>query len=113
MNDTPSCGYPFVPAVLPPGTPQRGVPTGAGASGAHAGGGIVKFPAGKYLSGPLTLHSRINLRLDDGRPFGAAGARCVSRGGHTNAQTFTAANDATDLEFGGHARLMVKVSSAR
>src|ERR1041385_8726495 len=31
-----------------------------------AGGGIVEFPAGKYLSGPITLRSRINLRLDEG-----------------------------------------------
>ncbi|HEU6449265.1 MAG TPA: glycosyl hydrolase family 28-related protein, partial [Verrucomicrobiae bacterium] len=31
-----------------------------------AGGGIIEFSAGKYLSGPLTLKSHINLRLDDG-----------------------------------------------
>ena len=29
-----------------------------------AGGGIVEIPAGNYLSGPVTLFSRINLRVD-------------------------------------------------
>lgn len=65
-----------------------------------ADGGIVEFPAGKYLSGPLTLRSRINLRLD-------AGARLMMLplgtypGGRTNAPTFITANDATDLEISG------------
>ncbi len=65
-----------------------------------AGGGIVEFPAGQYLSGPLTLRSRINLRLDDGArlmmlPLGQY------PGGRTNAPTFITANDATDLEISG------------
>jgi len=67
---------------------------------AAAGGGIVEFPAGNYLSGPLTLRSRINLRLDAGSrllmlPLGAY------PGGDTNAPTFITANDATDLEISG------------
>lgn len=65
-----------------------------------AEGGVVEFPAGKYLSGPLTLPSRINLRLDDGArlmmlPLG------TYPGGRTNATTFITANDATDLEISG------------
>ncbi len=31
-----------------------------------AGGGIVLIPAGKFLTGPITLASRINLHLDNG-----------------------------------------------
>jgi polygalacturonase len=65
-----------------------------------AGGGVVEFPAGEYLSGPLKLASRINLHLE-------AGARLMmlplgrSPGGYTNAQTFITANRATDLEISG------------
>jgi polygalacturonase len=65
-----------------------------------AGGGVVEFSAGKYLSGPITLLSRINLRLDEGAvlqmlPLGRY------PGGETNAQTFINANGATDLELSG------------
>ncbi len=64
-----------------------------------AGGGVVEFPAGKYLSGPLTLGSRINLRLD-------AGARLVmlplgKYPGGANPPTFIVATDQTDLEISG------------
>jgi polygalacturonase len=31
----------------------------------HAGGGTVEVPAGVFLSGPIHLYSKINLRLDD------------------------------------------------
>ena len=31
-----------------------------------AGGGIVEIPAGTFLSGPLTLSSKINLQIDSG-----------------------------------------------
>lgn len=65
-----------------------------------AGGGIVEFPPGQYLSGPIRLLSRINLRLDEGAvlrmlPLG------VYPGGRTNAPTFISANGATDLEISG------------
>lgn len=65
-----------------------------------AGGGIVEFPPGQYLSGPITLLSRINLRLDQGAvlrmlPLG------VYPGGRADAPTFISANRATDLEISG------------
>ncbi|MGB8371124.1 MAG: glycoside hydrolase family 28 protein [Limisphaerales bacterium] len=65
-----------------------------------AGGGIVELPAGNYLSGPVTLYSRINLRLDDGAvlrmlPLG------IYPGGVTNAQTFIGCNGVHDLEISG------------
>ena len=65
-----------------------------------AGGGIVEFPTGVYLSGPITLRSRLNLQLDDGAvlrmlPLG------TYPGGSTNAQTFIGADGATDLEISG------------
>ena len=65
-----------------------------------AGGGIVRIPAGKFLSGPIQLASRINLHLETGAvlmmlPLG------TYPGGRTNAPTFITANDATDLEISG------------
>ena len=65
-----------------------------------AGGGTVEFSAGHYLSGPITLHSRLNLQLDDQAvlrmlPLG------TYPGGYTNAQTFISADGATDLEISG------------
>ncbi len=65
-----------------------------------AGGGIVEFPAGRYLSGPIQLLSRINLRLDTNAvlmmlPLGRY------PGGYTNAQTFISADGATDVEISG------------
>ncbi len=67
---------------------------------AKAGGGIVELPAGIYLSGPITLHSCINLRLDDGAvlemlPYG------TYPGGTTNARTFIGCNQVHDLEISG------------
>jgi len=70
-----------------------------GAAGA-AGGGMVEFPAGTYLSGPVTLQSRINLRLDEGAvlrmlPFGRY------PGGTTNAPTFIGGTQLQDVEISG------------
>jgi len=67
---------------------------------AKADGGMVELPAGIYLSGPITLHSCINLRLDDGAvlkmlPYGSY------PGGTTNAPTFIGCNQVHDLEISG------------
>ncbi|HTR40857.1 MAG TPA: glycosyl hydrolase family 28 protein [Pseudomonadales bacterium] len=68
---------------------------------AHAaGGGIVEIPAGTFLSGPLTLSSRMNLRVEAGgilrmEPLG------TYPGGYTNAPTFITADQAQDLELSG------------
>ena len=64
------------------------------------GGGVVELPAGVYLSGPITLSSCINLRLDDGAvlkmlPYG------TYPGGATNAPTFVGCNQVHDLEISG------------
>jgi polygalacturonase len=40
-----------------------------------AGGGIVEFPAGKYLSQPIVLHSRTTLQIDAGAVLQATDAR--------------------------------------
>jgi polygalacturonase len=65
-----------------------------------AGGGIVEIPAGTFLSGPITLLSRVNLRLDEGAvlrmlPFGKY------PGGRTNAPTFIGCERVEDLEISG------------
>ena len=65
-----------------------------------AGGGIVEIPAGTFLSGPITLLSSINLRLDTNAilrmlPLG------TYPGGTTNAQTFIGCNSVHDLEISG------------
>lgn len=65
-----------------------------------AGGGIVEIPAGTFLSGPITLLSKINLRVDTNGmlqmlPFGAY------PGGATNAQTFIGCNGVQDVEISG------------
>ena len=64
------------------------------------GGGIVEIPPGTFLSGPMTLRSGVNLRLDDGAvlkmlPLG------TYPGGATNAPTFIVCNGAHDLEISG------------
>jgi polygalacturonase len=65
-----------------------------------AGGGIVEIPAGTFMSGPITLFSRMNLRVDDGGTL-----RMLSLGtypgGHTNATTFISADRAEDVELSG------------
>jgi polygalacturonase len=65
-----------------------------------AGGGIVEIPAGTFLSGPITLDSCINLRVDANAmlqmlPLG------IYPGGATNAQTFIGCNQVHDLEISG------------
>jgi LEA14-like dessication related protein len=65
-----------------------------------AGGGIVEIPAGTYLSGPITLASKINLQIDTNAllqmlPLG------VYPGGTTSAQTFIYCNAVHDLEISG------------
>jgi polygalacturonase len=65
-----------------------------------AGGGIVEIPAGTFLSGPITLLSDINLRVDTNAvlkmlPLG------TYPGGTTNARTFISCNDVHDLEISG------------
>ena len=65
-----------------------------------AGGGIVEIPAGTFLSGPITLLSSINLRVETNAilqmlPFG------TYPGGTTNAQHFIVCNTVHDLEISG------------
>jgi polygalacturonase len=65
-----------------------------------AGGGMVEIPAGTFLSGPLTLFSRMNLCVDGGGtlrmlPLG------TYPGGYTNATTFITADQAEDVELSG------------
>jgi polygalacturonase len=65
-----------------------------------AGGGIVEIPAGKFLSGPITLLSSINLQVDTNAmlqmlPLG------TYPNGTTNAQTFIGCNKVHDLEISG------------
>jgi polygalacturonase len=69
-----------------------------------AGGGIVEIPAGTFLSGPITLFSSINLRVDTNAmlqmlPLG------IYPGGTTNAQTFIGCNQVHDLEISGWGRI--------
>jgi len=65
-----------------------------------AGGGIIEVPAGTFLSGPITLYSSMNLRVDTNGilqmlPLG------IYPGGATNAQTFIGCNGVHDLEISG------------
>src|SRR5579862_8304620 len=63
-----------------------------------AGGGIVEIPAGTFLSGPLTLYSRMNLRVDGTLLMLPLGT--YPRGG-TNGITFITADQAEDVELSG------------
>lgn len=63
-----------------------------------AGGGIVEIPAGTFLSGPITLFSRMNLRVDGTLRMLPLG---TYPGGDTSAQTFITADRAQDLELSG------------
>jgi hypothetical protein len=65
-----------------------------------AGGGVVEVPAGTFLSGPITLLSSINLRLDAGAMLQALPLYTYP-GGATNAQTFVGCNTIHDLEISG------------
>jgi len=69
-----------------------------------AGGGIVEFPAGTYLSGPITLESSIDLQVDTNAmlqmlPLG------TYPGGTTNAQTFISCNGIHDVAISGWGRI--------
>ena len=69
-----------------------------------AGGGIVEIPAGTFLSGPITLYSSMNLRVDTNGilqmlPLG------IYPGGTTNAQTFIGCSGVTDLEISGWGKI--------
>lgn len=69
-----------------------------------AGGGVVEIPAGTFLSGPITLLSKINLRVDTNGmlqmlPLG------TYPGGTTNAQTFIGCNGVQDLEISGSGKI--------
>lgn len=65
-----------------------------------AGGGIVELPAGVYLSGPIRLASRINLRID-------AGATLLMLpldkypGGTQNPENFISGSDLHDVALSG------------
>jgi polygalacturonase len=64
-----------------------------------AGGGMVEIPAGTFLSGPLTLFSRMNLRVDAGGTLRMLPLGTYPSG--TNTPTFIIANQAEDLELSG------------
>lgn len=72
---------------------------------AQAGGGIVRVPAGKFLTGPLSLATRIDLHLDKGATLLltddlAAYPREMHKGHHAPKSGIDAAN-ATDLRLSG------------
>ncbi|HEY1790536.1 MAG TPA: glycosyl hydrolase family 28 protein [Verrucomicrobiae bacterium] len=69
-----------------------------------AGGGIVEIPTGRYLSGPITLLSSINLQVDTNAilqmlPLG------TYPGGATNAETFIGCHEVHDLEISGWGKI--------
>ncbi|HKW30085.1 MAG TPA: glycosyl hydrolase family 28 protein [Verrucomicrobiae bacterium] len=74
-----------------------------------AGGGIVEIPAGTFLSGPVTLQSRINLQLDSGAilrmlPFGQYPVTWFTNGGtnvYFTANNFISGTGLTDIEISG------------
>jgi polygalacturonase len=65
-----------------------------------AGGGIVKIPAGTFLSGPITLFSHMNLQVEDGGTLRMLPMRTYPSDG-TNAITFITADRAEDVELSG------------
>ncbi len=74
-----------------------------------AGGGIVEIPAGTFLSGPVTLQSRVNLQLDSGAvlrmlPFGQYPVTWFTNGGtnvYFTANNFISGTGLTDIEISG------------
>jgi len=74
-----------------------------------AGGGIVEIPAGTFLSGPITLKSKINLQLDSGAllrmlPFGQYPMTWYTNGGtniYFTANNFISGTSLTDVEISG------------
>jgi polygalacturonase len=69
-----------------------------------AGGGIVEIPAGTFLSGPITLLSRINLRVDANGMLQMLPLETYP-GGTTGAPTFISCNEVHDLEISGWGRI--------
>src|SRR5215472_9639186 len=65
-----------------------------------AGGGIVEIPAGTFLSGPITLFSRMNLRVDAGSALRMLPLNAYPKGG-TNGITFISTTQADDVELSG------------
>jgi polygalacturonase len=68
---------------------------------AAAGGGVVEIPAGTFLSGPLTLQSRINLRVDAHGILRMLPLETYPGGRSNSGQTFITASQAHDLELSG------------
>jgi len=68
------------------------------------GGGIVEIPAGRFLSGPITLYSRINLRVDAN---GMLQMLPLDRypGGTSDPQTFIGCDNVHDLEISGWGKI--------
>ena len=67
-----------------------------------AGGGIVEIPEGTFLSGPITLYSRMNLQVDGTLRMLPLG---TYPGGYTDAATFIGADQAQDLELSGEGKI--------
>ena len=61
-----------------------------------AGGGTVQVPSGTFLSGPITLKSKINLNLASG-----ATLKMLAYGTWPGTTVFISANNCTDLEISG------------
>jgi polygalacturonase len=65
-----------------------------------AGGGIVEIPTGTFLSGPITLFSRMNLQVDAGGTLRMLPMGTYPSGG-TNGITFISTTQADDVELSG------------
>src|SRR5262249_5280439 len=65
-----------------------------------AGGGIIEIPAGNFLSGPITLFSRMNLRVDAGGTLRMLPLGTYPSAG-TNGVTFISTTRAEDVELSG------------
>jgi len=80
----------------------------AGGTTNGASGGIVEFPAGAYLSGPLTMKSSVNLQLDAGAtlrmlPFGQYPVTWFTNGANVyfTANNFISGSSLHDIEISG------------
>jgi polygalacturonase len=72
------------------------------------GGATVEIPAGTYLSGPLTLQSKVNLQIDSGAvlrmlPFGQYPVTWFTNGSNIyfTANNFISGTSLTDIEISG------------
>jgi polygalacturonase len=65
-----------------------------------AGGGTVEIPEGTFLSGPITLSSRMNFQVDAGGTLRMLPLGAYPSGG-TNGITFISTTQAEDLELSG------------